>query len=155
MSNCWDPMDCGPPASSIHGVLQARILEWAAIFLSRGSSWPRNRTQVSSIADRFFTNWATWEAQSAIKKKMKSCHLQQHGWILKVLWKWNKLEKDIYCKISLICGIKQMNKKQNKGTNQTHRYREKKSGYWRERGPGRLKWVKGINCMVTETKFQW
>ena len=68
MSNSWGPMDCGPPASSVHGILQARTLEWAAISFSRRSSWPRNRTQVSSIAGRFFINWAMWEAQSAIKK---------------------------------------------------------------------------------------
>ena len=45
--------------SSIHGILQARILEWVAIPFSRGSSWPRDRTQVSCIAGRFFTIWAT------------------------------------------------------------------------------------------------
>ena len=42
-----DPMDCSPPGSSVHGVLQARILEWVAISLFRGSSQPRNRTRVS------------------------------------------------------------------------------------------------------------
>ena len=56
-----DPMDCSPPGSSVLGILQARILEWIAISLSRGSSWARNRTQVSSIAGRLFTNWATRE----------------------------------------------------------------------------------------------
>ena len=40
----WDPMDCSPPGSSIHGISQARILEWAAISFSRGYSWPRDRT---------------------------------------------------------------------------------------------------------------
>ena len=49
-------MDCSPPGSSIHGILQARILEWVAISFSRGPSQPRNRTQVSCIAGRFFTN---------------------------------------------------------------------------------------------------
>ena len=49
-----DPMDCGPPGSSVHGVLQARILEWVAISLFRGSSQPRDRTRVSYIAGRFF-----------------------------------------------------------------------------------------------------
>ena len=48
-----DPMDCGPPGSSVHGVLQARILEWVAISLFRGSSQPRDRTRVSYIAGRF------------------------------------------------------------------------------------------------------
>ena len=46
-------MDCSPPDSSIHGILQARILEWVAISSSRGSSQPRDQTQVSCIADRF------------------------------------------------------------------------------------------------------
>ena len=50
-----DPMDCSPPGSSVHGILQARILEWVAIPFSRGSSQPRDRTPVSYIADRFFT----------------------------------------------------------------------------------------------------
>ena len=57
-----DPMDCSLPASFVHGILQARILEWAAISFPRGSSWPRDRTQVSYIASRFFTIWATREA---------------------------------------------------------------------------------------------
>ena len=38
----WDPMDCSPPGSSVHGVLQARTLEWVAISFSRGSSQPRD-----------------------------------------------------------------------------------------------------------------
>ena len=42
-----DPMDCSPPDSSVHGILQARILEWVAIPFSRCSSQPRDRTQVS------------------------------------------------------------------------------------------------------------
>ena len=54
-----DPVDCSPPGSSIHGILQARILEWFAISFSRGSSWPRDRTQVSCIAGRCFNLWAT------------------------------------------------------------------------------------------------
>ena len=50
-----DPTDCSPPGSSVHGILQARILEWVAMPSSRGSSQPRDRTQVSRIAGRFFT----------------------------------------------------------------------------------------------------
>ena len=50
-----DPMDCSPPGSSVHGILQAGILEWVAISCSRGSSWPRDRTRVSYTAGRFFT----------------------------------------------------------------------------------------------------
>ena len=51
-------MDHSPPGSSVHGVLQARTLEWIAIPFSRGSSWPREQTQVSHITGRFFTIWA-------------------------------------------------------------------------------------------------
>ena len=57
----WDPMDCGPPGSSVHGILQARILEWFAISSFRGSSQPSDRTWVSCIIGRFFTIWATRE----------------------------------------------------------------------------------------------
>ena len=59
-----DPTDCSPPGFSIHGILQARILEWIAIPFSRESSWPRDWTQVFCIASRFFAVWATREAQS-------------------------------------------------------------------------------------------
>ena len=55
-------MDCSQPGSSVHGILQARILEWASISFSRGSSRPRNRTQLSHILGRCFNLWATREA---------------------------------------------------------------------------------------------
>ena len=58
-----NPMDCRPPGSSVHGILQARILEWLAMPSSRGSSQPRDWIQVSWIAGGFFTVWATREAQ--------------------------------------------------------------------------------------------
>ena len=56
-----DPMDSSLPGSSVHGILQAIVLEWIAIPFSRGSSWPGDRTQVSHIVDRRFTIWATRE----------------------------------------------------------------------------------------------
>ena len=52
LHNC---MDCSPPGSSVHGISQARILEWVAISSSRGSSRLRDPTQVSFIAGTFFT----------------------------------------------------------------------------------------------------
>ena len=70
-----DPMDCSPPGSSVHGILQARILEWVAMPSSRGSSRPRDRTRVSCIAGGFFTA-DTREAPGA---------LTLHGEILPVL----------------------------------------------------------------------
>ena len=62
MSDSRDPMDCSLPASSVHGILQVRILEWVAISFSRRSSWPRDWIQVSWIAGRVLTNWAMREA---------------------------------------------------------------------------------------------
>ena len=57
------PMDCSPPCSSVHGILQARILEWVAMPSSRASFQPRDQTQFSCIADRYFTIWATRDFQ--------------------------------------------------------------------------------------------
>ena len=58
----WDPIDCSLPGSSVHGILQARILEWVAMPFSRESSLARDWTQVFCTAGRFFTVWATREA---------------------------------------------------------------------------------------------
>ena len=58
-----DPMDCSPSGSSVHRILQARILEWAAILFSRRSSRPKNWTWVSCIAGGFFTIRATREVR--------------------------------------------------------------------------------------------
>ena len=66
-----DPVDCSPPGFSVHGILQARILEWVAISFSRGSSWPRDQTQVSHIAGRHFNLWTTREAHSQEWLKLK------------------------------------------------------------------------------------
>ena len=52
-------MDCSLLGSLLHGILQARVPEWVAISFSRGSSWPRDRTQVSRIPGRHFNLWAT------------------------------------------------------------------------------------------------
>ena len=59
-----DPLDCSPLGSSVHGILQARILEWVAMLSSRGSSRPRDQIQVScisSLAGGFFTTSTTCE----------------------------------------------------------------------------------------------
>ena len=59
-----DPMDCSLPGSSVHGIFQARVLEWVAISFSKRSSQPRDGTRVSRIAGRRFTIWATREKVS-------------------------------------------------------------------------------------------
>ena len=77
--------------SSVHGILQARILEWVAISSSRGSSQPRDQTQVSCIAGRFFTIWANREALvywsvlvniwSFIQNSELTCYQGWRGWM--------------------------------------------------------------------------
>ena len=78
---------CNPMDYTVLGILQARILEWVAFPFSRGSSQPRDRAQVSSITGRFFTRWATREAQSTIRqlKKKKTTpiyHFPNIFWIV-------------------------------------------------------------------------
>ena len=58
------PMDCSLPGFSVHRIFQARVLEWVAIAFSKGSSRPRDQTQVYRIVGRRLTLWATREAQS-------------------------------------------------------------------------------------------
>ena len=67
-----DPMDGSLPGSAVHGIIQARIREWAAISFSRGSSQPRDQTWVSCIADRSFIVWATREFMMFNTNKMST-----------------------------------------------------------------------------------
>ena len=60
-------MDFSHPGSSVHGISLTRILEWVTIAFSRGSSWPKDRTWVSCSAGRFFSIWATREAQPCLR----------------------------------------------------------------------------------------
>ena len=87
-----DPMDSSLPGSSVHGILQVKILEWVAISSSRASSQPRDWTEVSHIADRFFIIWASRGAQCSshfpltqilekVKVKSLSC-----VWLLVTPW---------------------------------------------------------------------
>ena len=92
-----DPMDCSLQGSSVCGILQARILEWVAIFFSKGSSWPRDQTQVSCIAVGFFIIWATREEIYSFLRGLCMCtysvvsnSLQSHRFQLtRLLCPWN------------------------------------------------------------------
>ena len=105
VSNSLRPMDCSPPSSSVHRILQARILEWVSISFSRGSSQPRDRTQVSHIAGRCFNLCTTREApiRIAIIKKTRNnkycwrCREKgtpEHCWwgykLVQMIWKQYK-----------------------------------------------------------------
>ena len=65
---------CNPMDYTVHGILQARILEWVAFPFSRGSSQPKDPTQVTCTAGGFFTSWATRDAQDSSWRQM-SKHL--------------------------------------------------------------------------------
>ena len=69
-------MDCSPPSSSVHGILQARILEWIVISSSREASQPRDQTCISCIGKQILYHWSIWEAQNInyplIKEKKKN-----------------------------------------------------------------------------------
>ena len=90
-----DPMDHSPPGSSVHGILQARILEWVAISFSGTSSQPRDRTWVSCIASRFFTIWAIREAQTqsliadCLFSFQRSSFYLFHSQV-EAFWNWNR-----------------------------------------------------------------
>ena len=93
MSTFCNPMDCSPPGSSVREILQARLLEWVAIFFSRGSSRPRDWIWVFCIAGRFFTIWVTSEAHLNIVLKCqdkKPRNIQDRNWQV-----WNDI--NIYC----------------------------------------------------------
>ena len=62
-STLCDPMECSPPGSSVHGILQASVLERVAISSSRGSSWLRDQNCASCIGRQVLYHWATWEAR--------------------------------------------------------------------------------------------
>ena len=98
-----NPLDCSPPGSSVHGIFQARILEWVTISFSRRSSWLRDWTQVSCIVGRCFTVWATREVKPRqhIKKQRhyfvnKGSSSQGYGFSSVHVWMWELDYKEIW-----------------------------------------------------------
>ena len=94
-------VSCDPVDYTIHGILQARILEWVAFSFSRGSSQPRDWTQVSHIAGRFFTSWATREAQirvrqgiiHAVSLSKNICLVKKFIWLFFSVSYWTQIFK--------------------------------------------------------------
>ena len=82
-STPYNPINCSRPGSSVHGILQARILEWVATSFSRGSSQPRNRICVSCTAGRFFNIWATREVRKGGQTSLTQTEARTaHSWEL-------------------------------------------------------------------------
>ena len=78
----WDPMACSLPGFSVHGIFQARVLEWVTISFSRRSSRPRDWTQASRTVGRRFTVWATREVLT-YEHTANSRHGRTYSWGLK------------------------------------------------------------------------
>ena len=81
-------MNCSLPDSSVHGIFQARILDWVAVPFSKGSSQSRDRTQVSHIAGGFFTIWATRESLN-----------------LGIQLNWGPLVSSPFCSVCPVCHL--------------------------------------------------
>ena len=80
----WDPIDCSPPGSSVHGNFQTRILEWVAISFSRGSSQPSNQTQVSCIGQQILHHCIPLKTRHQglswwLGGKQSACQCRRHG----------------------------------------------------------------------------
>ena len=89
------PIDCSLPCFSVHGISQARILEWVAMSSSRGSSRPRDQTQVSWIGRWVLYHWTTWEASSPImvlfkRKQMFNVKKNKHLYVTNDLHKYEE-----------------------------------------------------------------
>ena len=80
-------MDCSPPGSSIHWILQARILDWVAISFSRGSSGYRNRTHVSCIGWQILYHWATGKPQASLPWYVRTgvIRIPHHGTVVIII----------------------------------------------------------------------
>ena len=106
ISNFCDPMDCSLPGSSVHGILQARILEWIVMLSSRGSFWPRDWTHPSCISGRFLhCMWVYALTQIgcvSLLKVPRKFLLHRPVWVIWATWfslnawleKWIWLTKD-------------------------------------------------------------
>ena len=103
-----EPMDCSPAGSSVHGILQTRILEWVAIPFSRGSSWPRDRIPVSCIAGRFCTILAIMKLKfsknngaSLVAQRLKRLPAMWENWVQSLGWE-DPLEKEMATHSSIL-----------------------------------------------------
>ena len=102
MSDSCCPMGCSLPSSSVHGIFQARILEWVAISFSRGSSQPRDQTPVSCIAGGVFIIWATRETPLSNQYHWNSVLLEIPAF--KKMWAW--LQQSFWDYLPLVFSIR-------------------------------------------------
>ena len=111
----WTELNCSLPGSSVHGIFQARILEWVSIPFSRGSSWPTDQTQILCLAGTLFTIWATWEANiwmegyyGATFQKFSNYKIKFICWIISQGYsipkrQWESYKKKVYLASAHAC----------------------------------------------------
>ena len=85
------PIGCSLPGASVHGIFQAGVLEWVAIYFSRDSSWPRDQTQVSCIAGRRFTLWTIRETDMIVPQFLNHSSTEEHLSFFQFLLLWKNL----------------------------------------------------------------
>ena len=135
-----DPMDCSLPGFSVHGIFQATVLEWVAISFSKGSSRPRDWTQVSHIVGRHFTLWAQWWSLSPRDvlshifpyEKAKALDCVDHKKLWKIL-KEIKIPDHLTCFLRNLCAGQEAIVRTGHGTTdwfQTCNYRFTVSCHW-------------------------
>ena len=99
-----DPMDFSPPGSSVHGILQARILEWVAMPSSRGSSQPRDWNHISYVS--CIDKWVLYHQASLIAQLVKNhmqCRRPQfNSWVRKIHWRRDRLPTAVF--LGFPCG---------------------------------------------------
>ena len=140
-----DLMDCSPPGSSIHGVFQARILEWVAISFSRGSTWPRDRIHVSCTCVCvcvcvYINHFALQQksAQHCESNTIKKCNPQK-----KKMWTTWRKEKSIGIrKNSSVRKRTPQWKVINKFSSSLSTSRENGRFYWCRKPPTKVVWTK-------------
>ena len=96
-----DLMDCSPSGSPVHGIFQARILEWVVISFSRGSSWPRDQTMSPALANRFFTIAPPGKSQILLEN-LKIAPLQNN---VNSLFTWETSQYLRNCRESHVCSL--------------------------------------------------
>ena len=100
------PTLCDPMSCTIHAILKARIPEWVAFPFSRGSSQPRDQTQVSRIADRLFTSWATGEAHDISKSQRPHLVILHSGhWDFDIRILWGHTFRPYWCWKFGLCAL--------------------------------------------------
>ena len=91
-----DPMDCGLPGFSVHGISQTSILEWVAISFSMGSSWPRDWTHISCLVGKFFLSLNHLKTNVKSGQENIAHNHMASGWVTRLRRRANQSSQQLY-----------------------------------------------------------